>query len=378
MGTLYKGRGTGLDRIAYIDFINYVFGFNGANEDFLKLLPKLYKEEYDPCHNSFVVTEDGEFRAAVGVFPRTVSVMGETLVSHGIGNVAVHGRCRSKGYMKDCMHLALNDMIAAGADFSDLGGQRQRYNYFSYEACSPARHFSISANNLRHCFAGVPYHPVTFRRLEASDTELLDRAWELHEKKPFHVVRPREQFFDIVCSGYSGITAILDGDRFCGYFVSELSELTLADPADFDNVIRTYVAECGTANVTFPEWETAFCRRAWEICEGTSWENTVMISVFHFEKVVRAMLRFKASYSSLCDGSAVYRVNGIAGTETFEVTVKNNEVTVCASDREPTLTLEHRAAMSYFFGEFSPDRGRIAGDSAWFPLPIYLYGADHV
>ena len=46
---IYKGRGNGIDREDYLDFINYVFGFNGNDTDFLKLLPKLYKPEYQPC-----------------------------------------------------------------------------------------------------------------------------------------------------------------------------------------------------------------------------------------------------------------------------------------------------------------------------------------
>ena len=43
---IYKGRGTADMRDDYLDFINLVFGFNGHDKDFLKLLPKLYKEEY--------------------------------------------------------------------------------------------------------------------------------------------------------------------------------------------------------------------------------------------------------------------------------------------------------------------------------------------
>ena len=67
----------------YLDFINLVFGFNGRDPDFLKMYPNLYKAEYDPCYNNFVATEDGKLRAAIGVYPRTFSVMGEVLLSHG-------------------------------------------------------------------------------------------------------------------------------------------------------------------------------------------------------------------------------------------------------------------------------------------------------
>ncbi|MCR5683708.1 MAG: GNAT family N-acetyltransferase, partial [Clostridiales bacterium] len=98
---LYKGRGTPEMYDDLMDFMNYVFGFNGNEKDFKKLLPKLYKPEYDPCHSNYVVTENGKLKAAIGAFDSDLSVDGEILRSRGIGNVAVHPYSRSKGYMKD-------------------------------------------------------------------------------------------------------------------------------------------------------------------------------------------------------------------------------------------------------------------------------------
>ena len=53
---IYKGRGNASMHADFVDFINYVFGFNGNDRDFIKLLPKLYKPEYHPCENNYVVT----------------------------------------------------------------------------------------------------------------------------------------------------------------------------------------------------------------------------------------------------------------------------------------------------------------------------------
>ena len=49
---IYKGRGTAEMLDDYLDFINLVFGFNGTDDDFLQLLPKLYNAEYSPCENN--------------------------------------------------------------------------------------------------------------------------------------------------------------------------------------------------------------------------------------------------------------------------------------------------------------------------------------
>ena len=65
---IYAGRGNASMHDEYIDFINYVFGFNGRDRDFPKLLPKLYRREDDPAGNSYVLTENGRIRAAVGAF----------------------------------------------------------------------------------------------------------------------------------------------------------------------------------------------------------------------------------------------------------------------------------------------------------------------
>ena len=55
MSELYFGRGNASMRDDYLDFINLVFGFNGVSPDFLKMYPNLYKAEYDPCYNNFIV-----------------------------------------------------------------------------------------------------------------------------------------------------------------------------------------------------------------------------------------------------------------------------------------------------------------------------------
>ena len=39
--SIYRGKGNAEQYDAFMDFINYVFGFNGNQKDFKKLLPKL-------------------------------------------------------------------------------------------------------------------------------------------------------------------------------------------------------------------------------------------------------------------------------------------------------------------------------------------------
>lgn len=378
---IYKGRGNDIDRLEYLDFINYVFGFNGVDCGFLKLLPKLYKEEAKPCENSYVVTEDGKLRAAIGVFVREQYVGGETLSVHGIGNVAVHPRARSHGYMRDLMHMALDDMIASGADYSDLGGRRQRYGYFSYESAEPVWEFTIDQTNARHCFRDMPPREIAFREVTDPDDPAIDKMVALHENRPLYMERNRAQFLDICRSWEKKLYEITDGKYgFAGFMVGNMDELTLADESDFYAVVRAYLENHGDLRLRVPLYNVDRITAASLICEHFSFHDDAKCTIFHFEKVVRAFLRLKAQShpNTLCDGALTVLVHGIAGDEQFTITLRDGVPTVEKTDKAPDMVLEHREAVAFFFGAMSPERMKNAYAAAWFPLPMYVDGADHV
>lgn len=374
---IYKGRGNAEMFDDYIDFINYVFGMNGTSEGFPKLLPKLYKPEYHPCEKNYVVTVDGKLKSAIGVFPRTFDIMGEKLVSWGIGNVAVHPYSRSKGYMRELLHAAVNEMIASGADMSDLGGLRQRYAYFSYESASPAAVYDITGTSVRHSFAGSPLRELEFREVSENDP-LLGDIRTLHAGKICHAERPADEFHDIARSWSKKLFAVLDGGRFLGYFIGDLCELTLADNSDFDDVVRNYIAKRGNVSLTLPLYETDLMDRAERIADSVSMHNDQNYTIFHFAKVVGAYMKLKAKTSGLVDGTLSVTVNGIAGTEKFRIDVKNGSPEITPVDGDTDLTLGHLEAVAFFFSLSSTARRAVPLATAWFPLPLFIESADHV
>lgn len=102
---IYKGIGTDhCDHEDLIDFLNYVFGMNGFDSGFYRLLPKLYRPAFRPEDHNFIVTEDGKLRAAVGSYPIALSVAGHELSAAGIGNVAAHPFHRGKGWLHEGLH----------------------------------------------------------------------------------------------------------------------------------------------------------------------------------------------------------------------------------------------------------------------------------
>jgi hypothetical protein len=375
----YKGRGTPEMYDDLMDFMNYVFGFNGDDRDFVKLLPKLYKPEYDPCHSNYVVTENGKLRAAIGAFDSELSVNGEILKSRGIGNVAVHPYSRSKGYMKDCMHLALRDMIEDGVDFSILGGQRQRYQHFGFEHAGQEISVGVDRGNLRRAFENVPLTPLEFRDVNADDAELLDRIHALHAAKPVHTIRPRAAFYDIARSWRSSLTAILKDGNFRGYFIGGLGELTLADHADTVDVVRNYVAQRGDVHLSFPVWETDLLARITRFGGGISFDHCEMFNILNYPHVIAALLRFKAKREELGDGELSLFIRGFAGDVSVRIAVKNNEVSVEEGASDCALALGHLEAISFLCGLWSPYRLALTpAVRSWFPLPFYVDTADHV
>lgn len=382
MSELYFGRGNASMRDDYLDFINLVFGFNGNDRDFLKMYPNLYKAEYDPCYNNFVAMEDGKFRAAVGVYPRTFSVMGETLLSHGIGNVAVHPYHRSKGYMIKLMNMALDDMVAAGADFSDLGGLRQRYQYFGFDNAGCNRVFSIGHTNIRHCFPNAEAPRVYFKQIFADDP-MLDDVYALYEQKIVHTCRPREQLYDIMREVF--VILRREDDSFCGFCGGDLSGLTLVSADDFYDTVRAYLEHHDHINLVLPPFETELIALAHRICGSCTIHSAVKIAVFRFRRMLTAYMKLKAATEGLVDGVRQYTVEGIRGvggttvSESFRITVKDGAVTLTEiDDAAPVTVLPYKEAIPFFFDLAAPLRFCDPVASQWFPLPVNIDGCDHV
>lgn len=378
---LYKGRGTPEMYDDLMDFLNYVFGFNGNEQDFKKLLPKLYNPECDPSHANYVITENGKLKAAVGAFDSVLKVGDEELVCRGIGNVAVHPYSRSKGYMIECMNMAISDMIKDGVDYSILGGIRQRYNYYGYESIGPAYNVSISGRDINYRFdrANIPFVKLELHHVSHEDTELIDKMYELHKTRPEHTIRSREQFLDICHSWRSPAVAILKDGEFRGYYVSGLQELTLVDENDFNDVIRNYIRENGRVDMHVAAWETDHLFKAAAIGSAPTMEYCDMFNIFNYKKVLSAFLKFKASYTTLADGEISVKINGSAGVESLLIYVENGVPYVEEHEGECDLTLEHIEAMTFFFGLYSPHWAKIPAQvRGWFPLPLYVDSADHV
>ncbi|MBQ9080485.1 MAG: GNAT family N-acetyltransferase [Clostridia bacterium] len=387
MGEIYHGKGNESLYGEYMDFINYVFGFNGTDRDFKKLLPKLYKPEDRPVESSYVTLDDGKIRAAVGAFDHSISVCGECLKCRGIGNVAVHPYERSKGYMKALMNMATQDMISDGVDLSILGGRRQRYNYFSYEKTGVAYNFTLNSDNMRHVYGKdrSAYHTLTVKKLRSEDNEALDAIAALTARQPYSPVREREQLYDILVSWQCVPYAFIKQNETVGFCVvgggKKVHEIVLQDKNDFVNaVISLYDAlKQPSISVCLPPFCTEYIAQLYNVCEGYEITTPKSFSVFNYKRVITAFLHLKATYTELPEGEFCMLVHGVAGDERLQIRIRNDVVKVEEYKGEVDIELDHIDAMNLLFSPFCPERDKLSHFARiLLPLPLWLYSADAV
>lgn len=382
--SIYFGRGTPEMFDDYMNFINYVFGFNGNSSDFKKLLPKLYKYEYEPAVSSYVALEDGKIKAAIGAFDHDISVCGVHLKTRGIGNVAVHPYTRGSGYMKKLMNMALDDMVSDGVALSVLGGRRQRYNFFSYDKLGQAVSMSFNSDNMRHTFGKDRKHNIEFKWVRSADREILDQIKKLSESQPFYALRDSEKYFEILSSWQQKAVAAFENGAFIGYAVlkdGNVSEMLLQDDsniAEFVCALYDFVG-ASTMQIKLPPFLTGYIEQLYRLCESYDTEPCKSFSVLNYKETVLAFMRLKSIYTNMPDGAFVLDVEGRARREKIKISVYGGAVSVEYTDEAADISLSHLEAMNLLFASVCPMREKLpVFAKIWFPLPLYLYSSDAV
>ncbi len=388
MDNVYKGRAKKEDReklIAMLDDIFFTDDPEETKRNFVELLPKLYKEKYDPAYNNFVCMEDGEFKGAVGLFPFYFNAGGEKLLISGIGNVAVSRDSRGKGYMIDCMNQCLDQMKRDETVISILGGQRQRYGFFGYEPMGTRLSFKINRRNIAYILGKDYKTTFTAKKLSENDTEHLKKIDELYRSSGVYCDRPVEDYFDILCSWRSVPYAVLDGDKFAGYFVwrkfGGIQEMKAVNVEDTLNLILCALNTMGADELSYelPPYEQDACEYMMKCYDGVSYNHSEMVNVFNYKKFIKATLGVKASRLNLGEGSLVLLIHGYKGDEQLKITVKGSSVFVEETTDTPDFELEHHDAMRMLGGIYNKNRNTLPPFAQnWFPLDFFLSSQDNV
>jgi predicted N-acetyltransferase YhbS len=404
--TIRYDKATSEDYDEVIDLGNYVFSAASNPHDFPRLLPKLYRREYFMEGSHYLAREDGRIKAIVGAYPLTMNILGEALPGRGIGMVSVHPYARSRGYMRTLMGMALEDMRRDQVVFSYLGGQRQRYEYFGYAQGGIKAEFQCRRANIRHVLGEVPVlapegGELSLREVGAGDRELLDRIFDLHQRKAARIERPRGKFFHILSSWNFRVYAALAGDDFFGYLVcnpsgEKIHEINLSDPSlpgslslpasRLPELIGAFLDLRGKSGdrdqviVTVQPQERekldAFSRFAEDYTLATAYN----FRIFDYSAFLPPLLRLKAQGETLPEGSAVLRIAG----EGVRISVEGGVVSVerVKENRRADIELENREAVELLFSALSPLSSPVLRKSPFLrgilPLPLFFERPDGI
>ena len=374
-----------------LDMLDDVFFSEEAPEsrrDFLALLPKLYKKQYKPWGNNFVVREGEALKAAAGLYMCELVVAGQPLRCGGIGNVAVAKDCRRKGYMKQAMDAAMDAMRGAGCDFGALGGHRHRYQYWGFERGGVQVRAEFTRASVRHSYGNVN---ISDFRIEEPAQDDLPRLQALIERAPMRVKHDLTAFYDTLCSWESRPRIVWRGEDIVAYFALQregkgmndgrLSDFHVFDPGALPGILNAIVAilpeDLNSIGVSIPLWEKELLAGVEFCAEWLRLDDAGQYTILNYERALRALLALQCNLKELPDGELIIKIQGMYGGETLRLCVKGRQSSVEAYNGAPELTLSHLEAMRFFTGLTSSARtSQIA--NAWFPLPLFLYDMDKV
>jgi len=375
--------------MAMLDDVFFLEDQEEPKRNFLILLPKLYKKEYRPWENNYCVWEDGAMKAAVGMYVYDAEIAGVAVRVGGIGNVAVARDSRRKGYMKLAMDDAMRAMAAAGCDFGELGGQRQRYQFWGFERGGAAVDASFSEKNLRHAFGENELAP-NWRagEIKPGDGDAVAEVQAFVEAMPIHYKHSPGAFYDHLCSWNELPHAIWNGNTLEGFFTlsrdrKHIGQFTLRDAESLEMALRaayTVLPEGSyrSIGVSIPLWRRDLLRLAEEVSEGCDTDDTGMYTILSWEKMLGALLKLRAMCGPLPDGELCVCIQGWAGEEKLCVSVEGGAPAVSACTCGPEKTFTHLEAMRYFLAPQTVLRDGDALARCWFPLPLGLMGIDTV
>lgn len=369
-----------------LELLNKSFDFIKEEDKFETLIPKLYKDKYHPAKNNIILDVGGENRAAVGTYYNTLSI-GETKLSvAGIGNVAVLPEHRGKGYMQFCMALALDEFKQNMVDIARLGGARQRYEHFSFEPSGIQYAFNYTTDNVKRTLGNQRKTILTAKEIKETDTDIIKIITDTYNSRFFKMERTEDTQFDILRTWKSYPYAAMYGDECVGWFVTDkdfeyLHELGYVKAEHIEEILLLVLETGGKSSVqiTVPPFDTELCRYLGMNCEHYNVGHSEQFSVLNYERVIKAFLELKASYTKLCDGEIVMFIEGEKLPEQIKITVRDNKVSVEETDEKPDIAMGHLEAMRLIGSIYSERRNELpANIQSWFPLPFFSYSLDNV
>lgn len=368
--------------------LNTVFTKQNKREmNFEKELPKMCVRDDYHMNMHLAVKEDGKICALLGIYPLKLKVGESELLFTTVGNVATLPEHEGKGYMRVLMDAAMKELERIGADASRLGGARQRYNRYGYEASGISYNFQINDFTTKYCFDGDVR--FTFKEIDASMKEELVYINNLRKKMPIHVER---SYDDTYVGDYSALCALgckpyivlnENGEKV-GYVTIAQDELGINDigAENFETLKEiTYTWQKRVKNriyFSLPVSDTEAIRYYSRVSSGMSISSPSHFKIISFDKVADALIKLKKkSGAFMPEGESVIEIKDWGK---ILLCNKNGKAYCEKTDQDADITLNNLEATRFLFGPFGP--GSVtdcdAFLSALLPLPLSWCTMDKV
>lgn len=373
-----------------IDFIDFVFSKAHCPHDFLKMYANLYRETDASMHNMINLWDDGKIIGSILSLPRTMVAGGKALKVCGIGSVACHPRMGGKGVMSRLMTYNNEQMQKDGVQLACLGGRRSRYNHYGFEVGGTHFRAEVSESAMEARLPDYDSSRYTFVPFSMQNEQLLAACHALYNSKPLHYDYTPEDFFLRLTIPYSNAKPFVlykDG-AFCGYIsycdTSKLNivELTLCDDNDSADVMLSLAAQHKkSVTIELYEYQIPFFRPAADVGNLITMQESGMWAVLDWKAVLEALLTFKASYTTLPEGTLILQIGGTA----YSVTLQNGCAVAEKTDRPADFSFGALEAVSALTSPVTQSYFGLCGDlekitlaRSWFPLPLSRLFAERV
>ena len=381
------------DYDALLAMLNTTFSHKNHREtDFLNELPKMWIRDDEHMGHHLGLFEEGVLAAAVGIYPFPVHIGNRSFLFATTGNVATLPQYEGRGYFNTLFSMAMEELTKIGADAARLGGARQRYGRFGFEAAGTAYHFTFNKNN-RIKFYGDAGQDITFRPIRREDTEALAYCQRLSRQAAIFVERSEaEGFRDVylaLCSKHAAPYLAMRNGKPIGYlsakadnqFVGQsvngrhILELRTETEADHIAVVCAWQRHVGT-EITLslpphmPRQVQALCAGA----ESVSVESPSRFKIINFAGITDALMQLKPNLPA---GEVILSITGYGNLRLYA----NGKAAGCVkTDLPGEITLDPCTATRLLFGPLGPETVLPHHPvlSAWLPLPLSWDTLDYV
>ena len=339
--------------------------------------------------NRFVIKDDDKVVSHVGYTDQTILVEGKEIKVAGITFVSTYPDYRGKSFMTQLLNCCISAMTEEGYAFSDLGGDRQRYNHFGWENAGREWSFYITQRSLMDTSTSVG---LTVTPYQASSEEI-DVIIAIHDREPLRMKRTRELYKMLLGRMGKQVWLASGNDGIASYVVSEPEEKHQSimefggSKEGIYAIFRHFIETLGNESIhVHSPWSHLVNPMLFSVSSGWNLDCPRMLKILDLEATLSGFTnQLKNRYSELGFNDRRTIVLGVEGSDKqVEVTFSSEEAIVSKTSQcSKALMLSEHEMVRFIFGPASSGvTAELPSDmrflNAILPVDFYLWNNETV